>query len=134
MVDPILPLPGLSPVSGKAVVARFDTGLLSSDGGLLVLRKIEQRLDLAGHPAACIKDPRDPDTDQPVEGRLVIVPPVPAGHVLVQIGVEVLGSESMENAHSPALHVRENAVNPRHKNMCCHFADDTRCMAVALSP
>ena len=36
MIDLMLPLPGLSPVSGKTVVAKFDGGLLSSDGGILV--------------------------------------------------------------------------------------------------
>lgn len=60
MVDPTLPLSGLSPIEGKEVVARFDGGRLSSDGGLLVLRQIEQRLDLADRLAACIDDPRDP--------------------------------------------------------------------------
>ena len=44
MVDFTLPLPGLSPVAGKEIVVRFDGGRLSSDGGLLVLREIEQRL------------------------------------------------------------------------------------------
>jgi hypothetical protein len=38
MVDITPPLPGLSPVAGKEVVARFDGGRLFSDGGLLVLR------------------------------------------------------------------------------------------------
>ena len=61
MIDPMLPLPGLSPVSGKAIVAKFDGGLLSSDGGVLVLREIEQRLDVADRMAACIHDPRTPD-------------------------------------------------------------------------
>ena len=60
MVDCTLPLPGLSPVEGKEIVARFDGGRLSSDGGLLVLREIEQRLKVADRLAACIKDPRDP--------------------------------------------------------------------------
>jgi hypothetical protein len=59
MNDPMLPLPGLSPVSGKAVVARFDGGQLSSDAGVLVLREIAQRSGLAGRLAACIDDPRD---------------------------------------------------------------------------
>jgi hypothetical protein len=59
MNDPMLPLPGLSPVSGKAVVARFDGGQLSSDAGVLVLREIAQRLGLAERLAACIEDPRD---------------------------------------------------------------------------
>ena len=40
MVDVTLPLPSLSPVAGKEVVARFD-------GGLLVLREIERRLSVA---------------------------------------------------------------------------------------
>jgi hypothetical protein len=58
MNDPMLPLPGLSPVLGKAVVARFDGGQLSSDAGVLVLREIEQRLGLAERLAACIDDAR----------------------------------------------------------------------------
>jgi hypothetical protein len=42
MVDATPFLPGLSPVQGKAVVARFDDGRLSSEGGLLALREIER--------------------------------------------------------------------------------------------
>ena len=42
----MLPLSGLSPVAGKKVV-NFDGGLLSSDGGILVLREVEQRLRVA---------------------------------------------------------------------------------------
>lgn len=60
MVDPTLPLPHLSPLEDKEIVARFDGGRLSSDGGLLVLREIEQRLKVADRLAACIDDPRDP--------------------------------------------------------------------------
>ena len=60
MVDLTLPLPGLSPVAGKEVVARFDGGRLSSDGGLLLLREIERRLAVAERLAACIEDRRDP--------------------------------------------------------------------------
>jgi len=62
MVDPALPLPGLSQIDGKELVARFDGGRLSSDGGLLVLREIERRLSIADRLAACIEDPRDPDS------------------------------------------------------------------------
>lgn len=58
MVDPTLPLPGLSPVSGKAVAARFDGGALSSDAGVLALREIEARLGVAERLAACLDDPR----------------------------------------------------------------------------
>ena len=42
--DATLALPGLSPVYGRPIVARFDGGQLFSDGGILVLHKIEQRL------------------------------------------------------------------------------------------
>src|SRR4051794_40588324 len=61
MNDPTLPLPGLSPVSGKSVVAKFDGGLLSSNGGVLALREVEKRLRVADRFAACIEDPRAPD-------------------------------------------------------------------------
>jgi hypothetical protein len=53
-------LPGLSPVCTKPIVARFDSALMSSNGGLLVLREIEQRLGIAKRLAACILDPRIP--------------------------------------------------------------------------
>src|SRR4051812_4645174 len=54
-------LPGLSPVRGKAIVARFDGARMSSDGGLLALREVEQRLAIASRLAACISDPRAPE-------------------------------------------------------------------------
>src|ERR1700752_3657731 len=61
MVDVTSFLPGLSPVQGKAVVARFDGGQLSSEGGLLALHEIERRLGIADRFAACLKDPRMPE-------------------------------------------------------------------------
>jgi len=61
MVDSTPLLPGLSPVQGKAVIARFDGGQLSSEGGLLALREIERRLGVADRLAGCLKDPRAPE-------------------------------------------------------------------------
>src|SRR5271157_4372929 len=58
--DP-MPLPGLSSVSGKPVVVKFDGGLLSSDGGVLALREVEQRLRVADRLAACMVDRRAPE-------------------------------------------------------------------------
>jgi hypothetical protein len=55
------PLPGLSPVAGKPIIARFDGGSLSSDGGLLALREVEARLGVAERLAGCIDDPRAPE-------------------------------------------------------------------------
>ena len=60
MVDGTPFLPGLSPVQGKALVARFDGGRLSSEGGLLPLREVERRLGLADRLAGCVKDKRAP--------------------------------------------------------------------------
>jgi hypothetical protein len=59
-VEATPPLPGLSPVGGKPLIARFDGGQLSSDGGLLALHGVERRLGLAERLAACIDDPRAP--------------------------------------------------------------------------
>ncbi len=50
MDHPTLPLPGLSPLAsgGRSLNACFDGGSLSSDAGVLVLREIENRPDVAG--------------------------------------------------------------------------------------
>ena len=53
-------LPGLSPVEGKPLTATFDAGRLSSDGGVIVLREIAERLDLAGTITGPLRDDRDP--------------------------------------------------------------------------
>jgi hypothetical protein len=61
MAEPTSLLPGLSPVAGKPVHARFDAGRLTSDAGILVLAEIERRLGLAERLARCIEDPRAPE-------------------------------------------------------------------------
>ncbi len=61
MNNPKLPLPGLSSAFGKPFVVKFDGGLLSSDGGVLALREVEQRLRVADRLAACMIDPRAAD-------------------------------------------------------------------------
>jgi hypothetical protein len=53
-------LPGLPPVGGKELCARFDGGRLSSDGGVLLLGEIERRLGIAELLASCVSDERDP--------------------------------------------------------------------------
>jgi Transposase DDE domain group 1 len=42
-------------------VVRFDGGLLSSDGGILAVREVEQRLRVADRLAACMVDSRARD-------------------------------------------------------------------------
>jgi len=48
-------------VSRKKVSAAFDGGMLSSDGGVLLLRNVEKQLGLAHRISGCLKDRRDPD-------------------------------------------------------------------------
>ena len=77
-VESTLVLPGLSPVGGKAIVARFDAACMSSDGGLLALREVEQRLAIAQRLASCIHDPRDPGRvvhglDQIIRTRMLMI-------------------------------------------------------------
>jgi len=43
----------------RAVVARFDGGTMTSDGGALLLRRTERRLHLLPRLAACFRDERD---------------------------------------------------------------------------
>ena len=45
---------------GRQVVARFDGGTLTSDGGALLLREVDQRIGLLPRFAACFTDHREP--------------------------------------------------------------------------
>ena len=58
--DTLLPF-DLPAVSRKKVTADFGGGLISSDGGLVLLREAERRLGLAGALAGCIREWRDPE-------------------------------------------------------------------------
>ena len=71
MNNSMLPLPGVSSASGKPVVVKFDGGLLSSDGGVLALREVEQRLRVADRLADCMIDPRAADQVSKVMKRTV---------------------------------------------------------------
>ena len=57
--DTLLPF-GLPAVKRKKVTADFEGGLISSDGGLVLLRGAERRLGLAEALAGCIREWRDP--------------------------------------------------------------------------
>jgi len=49
---------------GKEIEARFDGGLISSDGGLLLLRKVDEKLELLELAAHCLTDWRRLDLVQ----------------------------------------------------------------------
>jgi hypothetical protein len=51
---------GFQAVGGREIVARFDGGQLSSDGGGLLLREVDRRTGLLAEFAACFRDHRDP--------------------------------------------------------------------------
>lgn len=52
----------------REVVARFDGGVITSDGGGVLLREVEKRTGIAQQFAACFTDHRDPDLiEHPVE-------------------------------------------------------------------
>ncbi len=52
---------GFQQVGGREIVARFDGGRVTSDGGGILLREIEERFHLVEKFAACFTDHRDPD-------------------------------------------------------------------------
>ena len=55
-------LPGLSPVADKEICVWFDGGRLSSDGGVVLLRRIESGRGLTDKLASCLPDERDPSS------------------------------------------------------------------------
>src|SRR5215469_16448083 len=63
---PTIPPPGPAAASqpelgGRELVWRFDGGDITSDGGVLVLKKLEQRTGIVRRFAACFTDYRKPD-------------------------------------------------------------------------
>lgn len=44
----------------KKILANFNGGHLTSDGGALLLREVERRTGLIGALADCVTDPREP--------------------------------------------------------------------------
>jgi Transposase DDE domain group 1 len=48
-----------APAFRREVVARFDAGPVSSDGGALLLREVAGKIDLLPRLAACFTDGRD---------------------------------------------------------------------------
>jgi hypothetical protein len=60
-MDENSPLPfDLPAVCRKQVSVAFDGGMLSADGGVLLLREVERKLGIADRLAACLPDRRDP--------------------------------------------------------------------------
>ena len=108
MNNSMLPLPGLSSASGKPVVVKFDGGLLSSDGGVLALREVEQRLRVADRLAACMIDPRAADQ---ITHRLADV----IRFRLLMISVRLRGRQRRQFA-APRSDVQDGARSFAHRS------------------
>jgi hypothetical protein len=52
---------GFEACGRREIVARFDGGTISSDGGALLLRQTDRRLNLLPRLAECFLDSRDQD-------------------------------------------------------------------------
>jgi hypothetical protein len=60
MDDSTIEFFGFPAIARRKVVAAFDGGRLTSDGGVLLLAAAERQLGLCDQLAALISDPRDP--------------------------------------------------------------------------
>jgi Transposase DDE domain group 1 len=60
-----------APVEGRAVVAGFDGGAITSDAGALLLGATDRAIDLVGRFAACFTDARDPERVEHAVATLV---------------------------------------------------------------
>ena len=61
-----------APVEGRAVVAAFDGGVITSDAGALLLGATDRAIGLVRRFAACFADQRAPDLlEHPVETLLM---------------------------------------------------------------
>ncbi len=62
---------GFQSLGRREVVGRFDGGAISSDGGGLLLRQVDQRLRLLERFAACFRDHRNPEASEFTAQELV---------------------------------------------------------------
>ena len=58
-------------LGGRGVVGRFDGGRISSDGGCVLLREVEERTHILKRLAGCFVDHRDPELIEHSVGSLV---------------------------------------------------------------
>ena len=54
------PIVHFTPLARRQVLAEFDAGAISSDGGVLLLREVDRRINLLDRVDQLIPDPRDP--------------------------------------------------------------------------
>jgi hypothetical protein len=59
------------PLGAQAVIARFDGGYVTSDGGALLLREVERHTGILRRFAACFTDQRAPARIEPTVEELI---------------------------------------------------------------
>ena len=74
----------------------------------------------------------DSKAEDAFEGHTPPVTAVEAEGVFLQVPIEMPGAEAMEGAHAPALHQREDAMDPEQDEMGSHFADHSLVEHVAF--
>jgi len=62
---------GFQPLGRREVVADFDGGTITTDGGALLLREVEARTGILRQLAACFTDYRDPELIEHTAGELI---------------------------------------------------------------
>lgn len=68
------------------------------------------------------------ERDVPVEAAIV------PKDELVEVRVEMLWAQTVVGAQSPALHQREDAMDPWQGDMACHSAHDARIVPIIGKP
>ena len=110
---------------GKKIEAKFDGGLISSDGGLLLLRKADDKLRLLERVVPCLKDYRQPEfVIHPLLNLLrQRVYAIAAGYEdcndaqtlrfdpMHKLGLGILPSDGRTGASQPTLSRFENSVD-----------------------
>jgi hypothetical protein len=94
-----------APVEGRRVVAAFDEGAISSDGGALLLGETDRAIRLTARFAMCFTDTRVPDLIEHAVGTMVL-----QRVVSIALGYEDPNDHD-ELRHDPVLAVRLSAYD-----------------------
>jgi hypothetical protein len=117
---------GFTPVEGRAVVASFDGGAMTSDAGALLLSATDRVLNLTRRLAACFKDSRNPVfTEHAVE---TLVMQRSAG---IALGYEDLNDHD-QLRHDPVMAVLANKLAAKRSD-CAPLAGKSTLNRLELS-
>ncbi len=110
----------------RQVTAQFDGGMISSDGGAVLLREVDRRINLRPRLADCFEDHRDPKFIEHQVGELL------AQRVYaLALGYEELNAHDQPLAGKSTLHRLERTTDgtDRYKKIRCDPAAVDRLLA-----